>query len=147
MKSTDKIFVVSIHTLLSWASQVGVVYFLLYMFDFDLSISREWAAMVIIIINYLALMFPITPGNAGTFQLAVVAGLKIFGVGKTEAVLFSVILYLADMIPIFILAAFYMFKEKMSISDISEDDKLIEEVEHMVLESEASGEKSGVTHD
>ncbi len=132
MKSTDKLFFVSALTFCSWAAQVGSVYFLFKMFNFNLPI---WSAVVVIIINYLALMVPITPGNVGSFQLAVVAGLNIFSVPKTEAVLFSVLLYLVDMIPMITLASFFLFKEHFSISDISEDEELIE-VEKMVTEAE-----------
>jgi len=132
MKSTDKLFVVSILTFLSWASHVVSVYFLFHMFNFELPI---WAAVVVIIINYLALMVPITPGNIGSFQLAVVAALNIFSVPKTEAVLFSVVLYIVDMIPMIVLASFFLFKERFSLSEISEDEDL-EEVEKLVVESD-----------
>jgi uncharacterized protein (TIRG00374 family) len=130
IKSTDKLFAVSMYTFLSWASHIVSVFFLFYLFNFDLPI---WAAVVVLIINYLALMIPLTPGNVGSFQLAVVAGLNIFKVPKTEAVLFSVILYLVDMIPMIALAAFFLFKEQFSISEISEDEELAE-VEKMVSE-------------
>lgn len=132
IKSTDKLFFVSALTFCSWASQVGSVYFLFKMFNFDLPV---WSAVVVIIINYLALMVPITPGNIGSFQLAVVAGLNIFSVPKTEAVLFSVLLYLVDMIPMIALASFFLFKEHFSIHDISADGELVE-VEKMVVEAD-----------
>lgn len=140
MKSTDKLFVVSMLTFLSWSSHIVSVYFLFHMFNFDLPI---WAAVVVIIINYLALMVPITPGNIGSFQLAVVAALNIFSVPKTEAVLFSVILYLVDMIPMIILSSFFLFKEHFSLSEIRKDEDL-EEVEKLVVESDVpiEGDKS-----
>ncbi|MFH1699944.1 MAG: lysylphosphatidylglycerol synthase transmembrane domain-containing protein [Candidatus Zixiibacteriota bacterium] len=133
IKSTDKLFVISLNTFLSWACHVGAVFYLFHMFNFDLPI---WAAVVVIIVNYLALMIPITPGNIGSFQLAVVASLNIFSVPKTEAVLFSILLYIADMLPLIILAGFFIFKENFSISEISEDEELIAEVENIVGESD-----------
>ncbi|MCK5127472.1 MAG: flippase-like domain-containing protein [candidate division Zixibacteria bacterium] len=133
LRSTDKLFSISINTILAWACNIGAIYFLFFMFNFDLPV---WAAVVVIIVNYLALMVPITPGNLGSFQLAVVASLKMFSVPKTEAVLFSVMLYLVDMIPMLVMAAFFLFKEHFSISEISEDEELIEEVEKMVVETD-----------
>ncbi|MEZ5358475.1 MAG: lysylphosphatidylglycerol synthase transmembrane domain-containing protein [Candidatus Zixiibacteriota bacterium] len=133
IRSTDKLFMVSVNTLLSWACNIGAIYFLFFAFNFELPF---WAAVVVIIVNYLALMVPITPGNIGSFQLAVVASLKMFSIPKTEAVLFSVTLYLVDMVPMIILASFFLLKEQFSISEISEDDELIEEVEKMVVETE-----------
>jgi len=133
LKSTDKLFAVSVLTFLSWMAHILSIFFLFYMFNFDLPL---WAAVVVIIINYLALMVPVTPGNVGSFQLAVVAGLNIFKVPKTEAVLFSVLLYIVDMLPMMVLSAFFLFKEHFSISEISEDKELLAEVEKMVTEAE-----------
>jgi uncharacterized protein (TIRG00374 family) len=133
MKSTDKLFVVSLLTFLAWMAHIISIYFLFHMFNFDLPI---WAAVVVIIINYLALMVPVTPGNVGSFQLAVVAGLNIFKVPKTEAVLFSVILYLVDMLPMIALSSFFLFKEQFSISEIGEDEEVIAEVEKMVSDTD-----------
>lgn len=138
IKSTDKLFIISIFTFLAWASHVGAVFFLFHMFNIDLPIT---AAVVVIIINYLALMVPITPGNIGSFQLAVVAALNIFSVPKTEAVLFSIILYLIDMLPMMILSGFFVFKEHFSISEISRDEELIAEVEKMVTEPSVPAEE------
>ncbi len=133
MKSTDKLFVTTVYTLLSWAMHIISIFFLFKMFDLTLPV---WAAVVVIIINYLALMVPITPGNIGSFQLAVVGGLNLFAVNKTVAVLFSVMLYAVDMLPIIALSICFLLKERFSISEISEDEQLIEEVEKMVVESE-----------
>lgn len=133
MKSTDKLFIVSVLTFLSWASHIGSVFFLFHLFNFDLPI---WAAVIVIIINYLALMIPVTPGNVGSFQLAVVAGLNIFSVPKTEGVLFSVLLYAMDMLPMIALSMPFLFKERFSIAEISEDKELVAEVEKMVMETD-----------
>lgn len=134
IKSTDKLFVVSSTTFLAWAAHIGSVFFLFYAFHFDLPIS---AAVVVILINYLALMIPVTPGNLGSFQLAVVAALNVFSIPKTEAVLFSVILYVLDMVPMIILGAFFMFKEQVSIVEMRHDEELIAEVQKLVSEPDS----------
>jgi hypothetical protein len=56
------------------------VFFLFKMFNFDLPVL---AAVVVIIVNYLALLVPITPGNLGSFQLGVPVS---YILGKTGAV-------------------------------------------------------------
>lgn len=133
LKSTDKLFAVSVMTFLSWTAHILSIFFLFYMFNLEMPI---WAAVVVIIINYLALMVPVTPGNVGSFQLAVVAGLNIFKVPKTEAVLFSVVLYIVDMLPMIVLSSFFLFKEHFSISEISEDKELLAEMEKMVADTD-----------
>ena len=86
------------------------------------------------IINTVALMIPITPGNAGTFEVAVSTSLAAFQVGRTDAVLFALALHLLDFLPIAVLGSLYLRTEKVSIRKISlehEDeiifDKLSEE--------------------
>jgi uncharacterized protein (TIRG00374 family) len=133
MKSADKITVTAAYTFLAWLMHVAAIYFLFKMFGLGLP---AWAAVIIIIINYLALMVPITPGNLGSFQLAVVGGLNLFAVDKTVAVLFSVMLYAVDMLPMIALSICFLLKEHFSISEISEDEQLIEEVGKMVVESD-----------
>jgi len=139
LRSSDKLLVIVFFTFMSWASHIGSVYFLFRVFDLQLPLT---AAVVVIIINYLALMVPITPGNLGSFQLAVVGSLNIFSIPKTEAVLFSVILYVIDMVPMFALSSFFLFREHFSISEVSEDKKLMKEVEKMVVESDIAGQDS-----
>jgi len=138
IRSTEKLFIVSLFTILSWTAHIVAIYFLFHMFNLDLPF---WAAVVVIIINYLALMIPVTPGNLGSFQLAVVAGLNIFSVPKTEAVLFSMILYVVDMLPMIGLSTFFLFKEHFSISEISEDEKLLAEVEEIVTDEDIPVER------
>lgn len=132
IRSMDKLFLVSANTLLSWACHVGTVYFLFLAFGFKLPVL---SAVVIIIVNYLALMIPITPGNLGSFQLAVVASLNIFSISKTEGVLFSVMLYLMDLVPLLVLASFFLFKGQFSISEIGQEDALMAEVDNMVADA------------
>jgi uncharacterized membrane protein YbhN (UPF0104 family) len=79
------------------------------------------AAMVIMIVNMLLLMIPITPGNAGTFELAVVASLAAFGVHKSDAVLYALALHIADFIPVFVMGLLFLRREKTTIQEIQEE--------------------------
>ncbi len=128
-------------SLLSWTAHTFAIYFLLMAFDFALPLA---AAAAIMIINTLALMIPITPGNAGTFEVAVSASLAAFSVGRSDAVLFAVALHLIDLLPLFSLGFFYLRLEKVSIREIrtrhqdrtildevTEDGVLIENGEHV----------------
>ncbi len=133
LKRTDKLAFVLGITLLTWAAEIGVVYSLFHVFGFDLPLLP---AVVILIINHLAIMIPITPGNVGPFQLAIVAGLNLFAIRKTEAVLFSVVLYLIDMLPIVILSWYHLFKENFSILQLGEDEEVLQEVKKMVSDED-----------
>jgi uncharacterized protein (TIRG00374 family) len=101
----------------SWAAHAAVVYFLFKAFGFELPFI---AAIVVMVINTVALMIPITPGNAGTFELAVVAALLAFRINKSDAVLFALALHILDMIPIFVMGFLFLHSERMSLKELED---------------------------
>ncbi|SYZ73979.1 conserved membrane hypothetical protein [Candidatus Zixiibacteriota bacterium] len=103
-------------SLCAWASHVVVIFFLFKSFGFQLPLIT---AVVVMVINTVALMIPITPGNAGTFELAVVATLMAFKmIVRSDAVLFSLALHVLDLIPIFVLGFLFLHSERMSLREI-----------------------------
>lgn len=128
LKSTKYFSRTLLLSLFGWLMHILAVYFLFYSFGFDLPFVT---AMIIMVVNTLALMVPITPGNAGTFEIAVVAPLLAFGVAKSDAVLYALALHLADFIPIFIMGFFFLKIEKTSLKEIKEEgekERILEEV-------------------
>lgn len=128
LRSSQHFFSSLGYSVASWITHTLVVYFLLKSFGFDLPFA---AAASIMIINTLALMIPITPGNAGTFEVAVSTSLAAFSVGRTDAVLFALALHLLDLLPIGILGYIYLHLEKVSIKDIKQkhqDDNMFDKV-------------------
>lgn len=115
LRSSQHIIGSMMYSLLSWAAHTLVVYFLLKSFGFQLPFA---AAAAIMIINTLALMIPITPANAGTFELAVSSSLAAFAVSRSDAVLFALALHLLDLIPIIVLGYFYFHSQRVSIRKI-----------------------------
>ncbi len=116
------------YSLASWITHTLVVYFLLRSFGFDL----PEAAMTVMIINTLALMIPITPGNAGTFEFAVSTSLAAFPeVGRSDAVLFALALHLIDLLPISALGFIFLRSERVSIQELKsehEDQDIFDKV-------------------
>lgn len=120
-----------------WILHLFVIYFLFKSFGFDLNLA---SAALVMMINTIALLVPITPANAGTFEVVVSTSLKAFGVGQTDAVLCALALHLIDLLPIVILGLFYFRVEKLSLREfrkqheneaildrITEDGTFIEE--------------------
>ncbi len=115
-------------SLIFWAAHMFVVYFLFLSFGFGLPLA---AAAAVMIINTLALMVPITPGNAGTFEVAVSTTLLAFDVARSDAVMFALALHLLDLLPIYLLGTLFLRTEKVSIEEIKtkhEDDSLLDKV-------------------
>lgn len=123
LRSSQHLFVSLGYSLASWAAHVAVVYFLFLAFGLDLTFG---IAAAIMIINTLVLMIPITPGNAGTFEVAVsrsliaFAGLSSIAISRSDAVLFALALHLMDLLPIFALGMTYVHYQKISLREIRE---------------------------
>jgi uncharacterized protein (TIRG00374 family) len=136
LKSSQHMFGSMAYSLSSWFFHVLTVYFLFKSFGLELDFA---VAAAVMIINSLVLMIPITPGNAGTFEVAVSTVLSAFAVARSDAVLFALALHLIDLLPIFLLGLTYLHYQKISLKEIreqhdgalfdqiSEDGTLIEE--------------------
>ena len=129
------------YSLAGWLTHTLVVYYLLKSFGFDLPVA---AAAAVMIINTIALMVPITPGNAGTFEVAVSTSLAAFSVGRTDAVLFALALHLLDLLPVSILGAIFLNQEKVSLREIRakhEDEDIFDKVSEdgTLIENEEKG--------
>jgi uncharacterized protein (TIRG00374 family) len=101
----------------SWLGNLTVIAFLLYAFDFTLPTG---AALVLMIVNTLLLVIPVTPGNLGTYQVACVLGLSLFGVSKTDAVSFGLVLQATILLPIMAIGIYQYFRTDWKLPDAEE---------------------------
>jgi uncharacterized protein (TIRG00374 family) len=129
LRSSHHLFGLTTISIISWAFHVLTVFFLFQAFGFPLSIA---SAAGVMIINTLALMIPITPGNAGTFEVAVSTTLLAFGgVSRSDTVLFAIALHILDLLPIFVLGYIFLHYEKLTIREIkkrAEEKRLLDEI-------------------
>jgi hypothetical protein len=66
-------------------------------------------------------MFPITPGNIGTFQWAVIGAFKLFDVPKSGAVPFSLVMQFMDVAPVFIVGILFLFTNQLRFRALREE--------------------------
>ncbi|RME27531.1 MAG: UPF0104 family protein [Candidatus Zixiibacteriota bacterium] len=115
-------------SLLAWGANMLAIYFLALSFGHPLKI---WAAAFVMIVNTLALMVPLTPGNAGTFEIVVSTSLAAFAMPRSDAVLFALALHLIDILPMFLLGFFFMHVERMELNKLRrahEDESLLDKI-------------------
>ncbi|MEW5993501.1 MAG: lysylphosphatidylglycerol synthase transmembrane domain-containing protein [Candidatus Zixiibacteriota bacterium] len=127
-------------SLTSWLLHMFVIYFLFRSFGFELPLASAAAVMII---NTLAIMIPITPGNAGTFEVAVSTSLLAFSIRRSDAVLFALALHILDLLPVYVLGSIFLHFEKVSIKDIKarhEDQRLLDQISEngVLVEKEES---------
>jgi uncharacterized protein (TIRG00374 family) len=114
------------YSFMSWVFHLFVVYFLFKAFGFELPLASAAAVMII---NTLAVMVPITPGNAGTFEVVVSTSLVAFAVGRSDAVLFALALHLLDLLPVYLMGSVFLHFEKVSLKEIKvrhEDEMILD---------------------
>ena len=88
------------------------------------------------VINILALLIPITPGNAGTFELAVMAPLLAFRIMKADAVMYALALHLCDLIPILVIGLFFFRSTRTTIKEFKEEGEKEEILDQVDIEDE-----------
>ena len=107
-----------------WTVSVMSAYILFFSFDFNLSVINAFAVTVIIA---LGVMLPAAPGFVGTYHFAAVLGLSFFGIGKTEALSYSIVLHFLQMMPIIALGLLFLPFQKMSFPKFIQKEE--EEIE------------------
>jgi uncharacterized protein (TIRG00374 family) len=118
-------------TFLMYACQV--VAFWLVMESYGLHLSILSGAAVFLIVH-LGTALPNAPANVGTYQFFCVVGLAFFGVDKTTATGFSVVVFILLTIPLWALGAVAFGQSGMSLSSFRQKIPRLEEAEK---ESEA----------
>jgi len=123
LQSGRHLLLVTALSLCSWLVHALAVFSLLKAFNFALPF---WGALVILIINTVAIMIQISPGNLGTFQFACILGLSFFGISKNSALSFSLVLHASETIPIALLGTYYSFSSQIQLKKYQTPETLHE---------------------
>jgi uncharacterized protein (TIRG00374 family) len=73
------------------------------------------AFMLTTAVANLAAMIPAAPGYVGTFDLAAVTALGLYGAPRGTAVAFVAVLHVALLVPVTLLGFFYLWRAKLSL--------------------------------
>jgi len=86
-----------------------------------LGIHVPWyGGLIMLVITAIGIMVPAAPGYIGTVNLACVAGLALFSVGKELAVPFSWFFWAGQWIPVSLVGFYYLRREGLSLRSIGE---------------------------
>ncbi|MDZ7302206.1 MAG: flippase-like domain-containing protein [candidate division KSB1 bacterium] len=73
------------------------------------------AGAVILLIVHIGTAIPNAPSNVGTYQFFSVVGLQLFGIDKTPAAGFSVVVFIVLTIPLWVLGLFAIARSGMTL--------------------------------
>jgi hypothetical protein len=115
------IFVTSV---IIWLFETGKYWFVMHAFDFEVSF---FALMLMNGVVNLATTLPSAPGYVGTFDEPGIEILKLYGVEGNIAAAYTLVLHVALWLPITILGGYFMIREGLSLSALSQAMKGAEE--------------------
>jgi hypothetical protein len=99
LRSLPLIVLVSLLSLATWLTLVVYYWILLRACGFTLPVE---AALVVTVVTAFAVALPAAPGYVGTFQYATVLALSFFPISKEEALSFSIIAHVAQLVPVIV---------------------------------------------
>ncbi len=95
-----------------WFMLVGYYWVLLHACGFSLPFS---AALLVTVFTVFAAALPAAPGFVGTYQYAVILALSFFSVPKEEALGFSIIAHLAQLLPVIVAGLIALVRARLPL--------------------------------
>ncbi len=97
----------------------GVVVLGLHSCLWALDIDVPWyGGLMMLVITAIGIMVPAAPGYIGTMNLACVAGLALFGVGKDLSVPFSWLYLAGQWIPVSVVGFYFLRREGLTLGSL-----------------------------
>jgi len=96
------------------------VAFWLVMIGYGLHLSF-WIGMAVFLIVHLGTLIPNTPGNVGAYQFFCVVGLKLFGVEKTVATGFSLVVFILLSLPLLLIGFVALSRSGTTLFNIRQE--------------------------
>ncbi len=113
---------------LAWVFVISFGMFLVYALALSISmrslgIDVPWyAGLIMLVITAIGIMVPAAPGYIGTLNLACIAGLALFGIGKDHAVPFSWFYFISQWLPITLVGLVYLNREGLSLKHLGQTE-------------------------
>lgn len=102
--------------------------FWLVMWGYGLQLSL-WVGVAVLLIVHLGTAVPNAPANVGTYQFFTVLGLALFGVEKTLATGFSVVVFVILTVPLWALGLWALSRSGMTLAMLREEGRRLKERE------------------
>jgi uncharacterized protein (TIRG00374 family) len=109
-------------TFMVFALQASAFWLIMAAYHLPLSF---WVGMAVFLIVYFGTSLPNAPANVGAYQFFCVLGLQLFGVDKTLATGFSIVVFILLTVPLIVLGLLAMARSGLSIRSLREDVRKI----------------------
>lgn len=112
LRSVPLIVLTALLSLAVWLAEVAYYWVLLRACGFALPLQ---AALMMTVLTVFGAALPAAPGFVGTFQYATVLALSFFSVSKEEALGFSIIAHLAQLVPVTIAGLIALVRARLPL--------------------------------
>ncbi|MDP8228383.1 MAG: lysylphosphatidylglycerol synthase transmembrane domain-containing protein [Candidatus Electryoneaceae bacterium] len=123
LKAGRRYGVVTVESLGLWVLYALQVYFILVAFDFPrdynlIADSPYLACFVILVLSAIALSLPSAPGGVGTFHMANIFSLSLFGVPGSPAAGFALVIHAVTVLFFLVVGIPFMLREGIGWKDL-----------------------------
>ncbi|MEJ2560636.1 MAG: lysylphosphatidylglycerol synthase transmembrane domain-containing protein [Anaerolineae bacterium] len=120
LRSGRGVLMIFVTSIVIWLAETVKYWFVMHAFDFSVPF---WVLMLMNGIVNLATTIPSSPGYVGTFDAPGIEILSIFGVERSLAAGYTLVLHAALWLPITLLGFWYMGRESISWRDFGQAEK------------------------
>ena len=110
------IFHATFLSMIIWVLDVAAIYILFLAFGMKLSMI---AAVIVMVVLIIGITLPTAPGYVGNWHFFCIAALTFFGVSKSDALTYAVMLHFISVGVIVVLGLIFLPFNKFSFSDLS----------------------------
>jgi len=103
-------------SILVWLSTLAGIYFCFGALNLEVPLLATVTVQVLVAFGT---MIPSAPAYVGTTQYACIVGLAVYGVGKSEALAYSILYHATIFFPVTILGFYFLWRSQMRIRDLS----------------------------
>jgi uncharacterized protein (TIRG00374 family) len=114
LRSPREALMVFLSSVVIWLLETLKYWFVMHAFPFQVSF---FTLMLMNGIVNLATTIPSAPGYIGTFDAPGIAVLQAYGIEKTLAAAYTLVLHAALWLPITLIGAYYLLREGIKVSD------------------------------
>ncbi|HOW51875.1 MAG TPA: lysylphosphatidylglycerol synthase transmembrane domain-containing protein [bacterium] len=118
IESLGQLATVLILSFAVWTIEIGVYVLIVKAFGLDI----PWIAYLLMLVTVnMGMLIPSTPGGLGVFQFAVVKSLEIFAIVTTLGMAVSLVLHMAQIVPVTIIGLIWLWRNHISIATLEKE--------------------------
>ncbi|MCG3119870.1 MAG: hypothetical protein ALAOOOJD_02407 [bacterium] len=115
-RKTERFWTIIWQSVVIWLLYAAVNYAVLEAFGLNAALPLGASFVILVVVN-ISIMIPAAPGYVGTFHLACQQAVMLFGISKSAALSFALILHISNFIPMTLVGFYYFYREQLDFNE------------------------------